>query len=296
MKRFKGVYTALITPFTDEDELDENGLRQLLQRQIQGRIDGIVVLGTTGEAPTLSAHEKIRVIDIAKQECAQQSTLVAGTGSYSTTQTIENTKAAEKAGVDAALIVTPYYNKPSQEGLYQHFKSVAENSDLPIILYNIPGRAGQNLHIDTLKRLLDIPSIVGIKEASGSITQINDTIEVIRKLRPEFTIFSGDDALTFPVMALGGDGVISVISNILPREVKKLTEDLAAGNFNAARDMHFQLMPMVRMAFLETNPIPLKTMHQMCDLPGGRCRLPLCNLSNENTNRIKTQLALLNHA
>lgn len=293
MKRFKGAYTALITPFTDEDELDENGLRQLLKRQIQANMDGIVVLGTTGEAPTLSVHEKKRVIDIAKEECGQQTTLIVGTGSYSTKQTIENTKAAEKAGADSALIVTPYYNKPSQEGLYQHFKNVAENSDLPIILYNIPGRAGQNLHIDTLERLLDIPSIVGIKEASGSISQINDTIDLVRKLRPEFTVLSGDDALTLSVMALGGDGIISVISNLFPREVKKLTEDLAAGNLDAARGMHFQLMPMVRMAFLETNPIPLKAMHQMCDLPGGRCRLPLCNLSEENANRIREQFMLL---
>ncbi|HEV8051772.1 MAG TPA: 4-hydroxy-tetrahydrodipicolinate synthase, partial [Parachlamydiaceae bacterium] len=220
MNRFQGVYTALITPFTDEDLLDEDGLRLLIQRQITAGVDGIVFLGTTGEVPTLTGKEKERIIAIAKNDCSQKASFIVGTGSYSTKKTVEDTLAAEKAGADGALIVTPYYNKPTQEGLFRHFKEITDATKLPIIIYNIAGRTGQNLQTDTLKRLMEIPSIVGIKEASGNISQINDVIGLARNYRPEFSVLSGDDALTFPLMALGGNGVISVISNILPKEVK----------------------------------------------------------------------------
>lgn len=281
MKAFKGAYTALITPFTDEDELNEEGLIHLLQRQLSSAIDGVVLLGTTGESPTLSEKEKKRIIEIAKHECKQTS-LIIGTGSYSTKQTIINTIAAEQAGADAALIVTPYYNKPTQEGFYQHFKAITEVTELPIIIYNIPGRCSQNLQTETLKRLLEFPTIVGVKEASGNISQINDVIELARQHRPEFSVLSGDDALTLPLMALGGHGVISVISNLLPKEVKELVDTIASGDFQTAQQLHYNLMPLIKMAFIETNPIPIKALHELHDLPAGKCRLPLCNLSEAN--------------
>ena len=208
MKDFKGVFTALITPFDDEDCLDETGLRLLIKRQRENEVNGIVFLGTTGETPTLSKTEKKRIVEIGKQECGPGTLMIVGTGSYSTKQTIEDTLWAEEAGADAALIVNPYYNKPTQEGLYQHFKSIAEATSFPIILYNIQGRTGVNITTETLKRLMQIPTIVGIKEASGNISQISDVIEVSRQIRPDFAILSGDDALTLPLMALGGHGIV----------------------------------------------------------------------------------------
>lgn len=290
-KNFTGAYTALITPFTAEDELDEVGVRHLIQRQVNGKINGVVILGTTGEAPTLLEKEKKRLIEITKQNCPDTLDFIIGTGSYSTKKTIEDTLAAQDAGADGALIVTPYYNKPTQDGLYKHFKAITEASSLPIIIYNIPGRCGQNLQTETLKRLIDIPSIVAIKEASGNISQIIDVIDLVKKIRPGFSVLSGDDALTLPLMALGGDGVISVISNLVPNEVKMLVEFLSSGNFLEARKLHSQLLPLIKVAFLETNPIPIKAMHQMSNLPGGRCRLPLCEPTQDNSLKIKKELA-----
>lgn len=287
MKKFKGVYTALITPFTDEDHLDEEGLRLLLQRQTQANVDGIVVLGTTGEAPTLTVKEKERIISIAKKECSNKTSFIIGTGSYSTKKTVEDTIAAEEAGADAALIVTPYYNKPTQEGLYRHFKEITDATKLPVIIYNIAGRTGQNMQTETLKRLLDIPSIMGIKEGSGNIFQMGDVIGLAKKMRPDFSVLSSDDALALPVMSLGGDGVISVISNIVPEEVKRLVDAASAGNYNLAQEIHHSLLPLMDAAFIETNPIPVKAMHQQLDLPGGCCRLPLCAMSDANTAKLQ---------
>lgn len=290
MKKFQGAFTALITPFTNEDELDEEGLRLLIQRQLHSNIDGIVVLGTTGETPTLLETEKKRIIDIAKEECRQDTSLIVGTGCYSTRQTIEYTKFVENLGADAALVVIPYYNKPTQEGIYQHFKAIAQATALPLIIYNIPGRCSVNLYLETLKKLLNIPTIVGIKECSGDLSQTNEVICLVKKERPEFKVLSGDDAFTLPFMALGGDGIISVISNIFPEEIKKLVAAIDLKDFQLARDIHYYLMPIIKMAFLETNPIPIKAMHECLALPGGKCRLPLCELTQENTLRIKSFL------
>lgn len=293
MQKFKGVYTALITPFTNDEQVDEQGLRHLIRRQIKGGVDGIVILGTTGEAPTLNEREKKLISSIAKQECLQKIPLIIGTGSYSTSQTIENTILAEEAGGDAALIVTPYYNKPTQEGLYRHYKSIAEATSIPIILYNVPSRTGQNLQCDTLRRLLEIPSIIGIKEASGNLSQISDVIDLIQKTRPDFSVLSGDDALTLSLMALGGDGVISVISNIWPKEVTTMIKAIFSSDFKLAQEIHHKLSPACKMAFLETNPIPIKAIHQMANLPSGRCRMPLCELSQENALKIQNELSAL---
>jgi 4-hydroxy-tetrahydrodipicolinate synthase len=293
ISQFKGLYTALITPFTDDDELDEDGLNILLQNQLNSQVDGIVILGTTGEAPTLAENEKKQIIDITKKKCLGKASLIIGTGCYSTRRTIENMLKAENAGADAALVVTPYYNCPTQEGLYLHFKAIAEASNLPIILYNIPGRTGQNIHLDTLKKLLDIPSIKGIKEASGNILQINDVIRLVKSIRPDFSVLSGDDALTLPLMALGGDGVISVVSNIFPSEVKDLIHAMNIENLTMAREIHSDLMPYIKMAFLETNPIPIKAMHKLLKMPSGKCRLPLSELCEEHRKKIEADLMQL---
>lgn len=292
MKQFQGAYTALITPFTSQGSLDEEGIRILIQRQIAHEVDGITLLGSTGETPTLTEEEQKRIIKIGKEECGKTTPLMVGTGSYSTQHTIHNTLMAEKMGADSALIVVPYYNRPTQEGIYLHFKTIAEATELPLMVYNVPSRCGQNLHPDTYKRILEIPSIAGIKEASGNISQISDVIEITRKMRPDCSVLSGDDGLTLPLMALGGDGIISVISNLVPKDVKKLVEAMKAGNMAAARNIHYDLMPIVKMAFIETNPIPIKAMIQLIGLPAGACRLPLCALSANNARLMQEFLEM----
>lgn len=293
MNLLRGVFTALITPFDADDQLDEDGLRFLIRRQLAHAIDGIVVAGTTGEAPTLSEEETERVIRISKEEVGRRAVFVVGTGSYSTKKTIQNTLQAEELGADMALIVTPYYNRPTQEGLYQHFKAVAEATELPIVIYNVQGRTGQNLQTDTLKRLLEIPSIVGLKETSGNISQISDVIALARQMRPDFSVVSGDDNITLPLMALGGQGIISVLSNLLPKEMKALTDALEGGNYAAAQQMHYDLLPLMKALFIETNPIPIKVAMQHCGLPSGGLRLPLCSLLPENAEKLRETLESL---
>jgi len=287
MKRLEGLHTVLITPFNDQNQLDQPGFRFLIRRQLENRVDGIVALGTTGETPTLSLEEKQTIINLARSEIPSTIPLGIGTGSYSTAQTIEATCQAKELGADFALIVTPYYNKPTQEGLYRHFKAIAEAVDLPICLYNVQGRTGQNLQTDTLRRLIEIPSIICVKEASGNVAQMSDVIELAREVRPDFTILSGDDALTLPLMALGGHGIFSVVSNLLPAEMKTLVDAAAKGNFESARQMHFHLTPLFKGAFLETNPIPIKAALRLCGLPSGECRLPLCELNDANALKLK---------
>lgn len=286
MKKIQGAYTAIVTPFDASGHLDEEGLRRNIRFQITSGIDGIVPLGSTGEAPTLSSQEKERVINIAMEEAKGKVPIIIGTGSYATQQTIENTRLAENLGADMALVVSPYYNKPTQEGLYRHFKAVAESSSLPIIIYNVQGRTGQNVSVETIKRLADLPNIVGVKEASGNISQIGEVIEIIARHRPEFSVLSGDDNLTFPLMTLGGDGVISVVSNLVPKEIKMMIQAIASKDYEQARTMHYHLMPLFRGAFIETNPIPIKTAMSLCGMASGGCRLPLCEMLPENEARL----------
>ncbi|MBA2367936.1 MAG: 4-hydroxy-tetrahydrodipicolinate synthase [Candidatus Protochlamydia sp.] len=278
----KGLYTALITPFKSNGDLDENGLRELLHAQLAHEVDGIVVLGTTGEAPTLSQMEKTKVIQIAREEIQGKCLLIVGTGSYSTQQTIEQTRLAEEMGADAALIVTPYYNKPTQEGLFRHFESICSATSLPVCLYNIQGRTGQNLQTDTLERLMAFDSIIGIKEGSGNISQIGEVIEMVQKTKNDFSVLSADDALTLPLIALGGQGIISVMSNLIPGPMKALTMAAINGNFEYAREWHYRLIPLFKAAFIETNPIPIKAAMSLFGLPAGPCRLPLCELQARN--------------
>lgn len=290
MISLNGVYTALITPFDTHGNLDEDGLRQLICRQIENHIDGVVPLGSTGESPTVTKEEQKRIITIARAEIPNTTIMMVGTGSYSTAQTIENTALAQKLGADCALVVTPYYNKPTQEGLYQHFKALTNAVSLPIVIYNPPHRTGQNLLTSTLERLLEIPSIIGIKESTGNITQMSEVVEVVRKIRPEFNVLTGDDALLLSMMALGGQGVVSVVSNLVPAKIKELYAAAASGDFNLARELHYRLMPLFRAAFIETNPTPIKAAMNFGGLPAGECRLPLCPLSPENMLTLQAAL------
>lgn len=290
MRKPKGVFTALITPFDGSGHLDEEGLRHNIRFQIEKRVDGIVPLGTTGESPTLSTKEKEQIIRISVEEAKGKVPVIVGTGSNSTQQTIENMQQAASLGADMALVVSPYYNRPTQEGLYRHYKAVSEASSLPMIVYNIQGRTGQNIQNETLKRIADLPTVVGVKEASGNITQIGEVIEMMIKQRPEFSILSGDDSLTLPVMALGGDGVISVISNLVPDQIRLLLDRISQGKWAEAREIHYRLMPLIRGIFMETNPIPIKAAMSFRSMAAGKCRLPLCEMLPENEKKLKLLL------
>lgn len=283
----KGLYTVVVTPFTKNYQLDKENLRQHLRFQLEHGVDGIVVLGTTGEAPTLSHAEKEAVIRIAVEEVKGRAHLMVGTGSYSTQQTIEDTLKAQDLGADAALVVTPYYNKPTQEGLYLHFKALAEATTLPICVYNIQGRTGVNVQTDTLARIATLSNILGVKEASGNVSQMSDVIETIARHRSGFNVLSGDDGLTLPLLALGGHGIFSVVSNLVPGPVKKMVDLSLAGHFEEARNLHYALAPLFKNAFIETNPSPIKAALQMCGRSAGPCRLPLCDLRPENNAKLQ---------
>lgn len=287
MTLLRGTYTAVVTPFDPQGRVDADGLRENIRFQLDNGIDGILALGTTGEAPTLSYEEKKQVIAITVEEVKGKALVMVGTGSYSTQQAILQTQEAKYAGADLAVVVAPYYNKPTQEGLYLHYKAIAETAKLPVMIYNHQGRTGQNIQTDTLKRLADIPGIVGVKETSGNVSQISEVIEQIARHRPDFTVLSGDDPLTFMTMALGGHGVLSVVANIIPAAIRSLVKAMQEGDFEQGREIHFNLMPFFRAAFIETNPIPVKTMMALCGMPAGGCRLPLCALQPGNLEIVK---------
>jgi 4-hydroxy-tetrahydrodipicolinate synthase len=289
--KLEGLYTVLITPFDQNNALDEEGLRENIRFQLANNVDGIVALGTTAEAPTLTDLEKDAIIHLVVEEVKGKLPVVVGTGTNSTAQTIEDTLVAERLGADGALIITPYYNKPTQEGIYLHFKKVAETTKLPIILYNNPPRVIQNIQIETLKRLMDIPSIIGIKEAAGSVMQMMEIVNLARNHRPDFRILSGDDALTVPCIAMGGHGIMSVVSNLIPSQMKTLTATALNGEISLACAMHYQLFPFFQGAFIETNPIPIKTAMNLWGMPAGGCRLPLCAMGRENKKKLEDILA-----
>ena len=289
MKQYTGTFTAIITPFNEDGHLDESGLKVLIKRQIDASVDGIIVLGTTGESPTLTSEEQLKILNIAKEACQNQTKLIIGTGTNSTLTTIENTKYAENFGADAALLISPYYNRPTQEGLYQHFKAVANATTIPLILYNNPVRTGQNIQTDTFKRLLDLPNIVGIKECSENITELSDKIEIARNYRPDFCILTGNDPHILTLMTLGGHGVISAASNVIPKEIISLVKCLLDGDLESAKEQHYALMPLMRELFLETNPISIKAALNILGLPAGDCRLPLCG-QHKNLEKMKACL------
>ncbi len=286
MMMFKGAFTALITPFKD-GMVDEAGLKRLIEFQVKNSMNGIVPCGTTGESATLSYEEHERVIETAIEAAAGRVLVIAGTGSNSTSETIMLTRHAEKAGADAALLITPYYNKPTQQGLYEHYKKVAEETSLPLILYNVPGRTGVNMLPETVARLSEIKGIVGIKEATGDLKQVSDVLEFAGK---GFSVLSGDDFTTLPLLSIGGHGVISVTSNIVPKDVSAMVNGFFSGNIEKAKKLHYRLEPLNRAMFLETNPIPVKTAVSLMGMAEEEFRLPLVRLSAKNRARLKEAL------
>lgn len=280
---FSGAFTAIVTPFKD-GHVDEEALRRLIRFGIEGGVSGIVPCGTTGESPTLSHEEHNRVVELTVKEVAGQVKVIAGTGSNSTEEAVSLSRHAARVGADAVLQVSPYYNKPTQEGLYQHFKTVAEAVEIPVILYNIAGRTAVNVENGTMERLSKVPNIVGVKEASGNILQMS---EVIRLCGPSFDVLSGDDQMTFPLMALGGKGVISVVTNIVPDRMAALVEHMLEGRIEAARLIHFELFELCQAMFLETNPIPVKAALALMGKIQPEYRLPLCPLSSPNQEKLK---------
>jgi 4-hydroxy-tetrahydrodipicolinate synthase len=284
-----GVYTAVVTPFLEDGSLDIQGFRENLRFQIASGVAGIVILGSTGEAPTLEPHEKKHLLHIAVEEVKDKVPLIVGTGSYSTKKTLEDTLEAKELGADAAMVVTPYYNKPTPEGLFQHFQTVSKAS-LPIIIYNVQGRTAQNLSTEVLLRLAELPEIIAVKDASGNISQMMDVIDKVIAMRPDFKVFSGDDNLTLPLICLGGHGIISVISNLLPLPIVEMVRLALDGDITNARRLHYSLLDLFKGVFIESNPIPIKAMMRQAGLPSGKCRLPLCDLTPENEKKVHNLL------
>jgi len=284
---FQGSLVATITPFRNGG-VDERGFQNFIAWQIEQGTHGLVPCGTTGESPTLSHKEHKRVVELCLDVAKGKVPVIAGAGSNSTAEAIDLTRHAKEAGADAALIVTPYYNKPTQEGLYRHFRAVADAVDIPILAYNIASRTAINVETDTLVRLVkDCPNIVGVKEASGSLDQMT---QVILACGPDFSVLSGDDNLTLPLMSVGGRGVISVIANIVPRETAEMTHAALAGDWKLARELHLKLFPLARAAFMETNPIPVKEAMGMMGMLEPEFRLPMCPMGAANRERLRAIL------
>jgi 4-hydroxy-tetrahydrodipicolinate synthase len=275
---FAGAIVAVVTPFK-KGKVDEEALRRLVEEQIAGGTDAISPCGTTGESSTLTHEEHDLVIEIVIDAVKKRVPVIAGTGSNSTAEAIRLTKHAWKAGAEAALIVCPYYNRPTQDGLYEHYKAIAEEVPIPIIIYNIPGRTGANMLPETMARLASIPNIVGAKEAAGSIKQISD---IINLCGPDFDVLSGDDGFTLPLLALGGKGVISVISNLVPADMAGLVDAFAAGDLKKAREIHYRMSPLIDALFIETNPTPVKAALAMMGKIENELRLPLCRMTQKN--------------
>jgi 4-hydroxy-tetrahydrodipicolinate synthase len=284
---FHGSLVAMVTPFRN-GKVDEAKVRELVEFHVTNGTDALVPCGTTGESPTLSHDEHKRLVEVVVEAAAGRIAVVAGTGSNATAEAIDLTKHAARAGARGALVVNPYYNKPTQEGLYRHFRAVAESVSLPILVYNIQSRTAVNIETETMARLArDCQNIVGVKEASGSLDQMS---QVIAACGPDFAVISGDDNLTLPLMAIGGAGVISVIANIVPRETAELTHAALEGDWKRARDLHYRLFPLARAAFLETNPIPIKEAMAMAGMLEPEFRLPMCRMSDTNRERLRAIL------
>jgi 4-hydroxy-tetrahydrodipicolinate synthase len=284
---FQGSIVAMVTPFRN-GKVDEPKVRELVEFHVTHGTDAIVPCGTTGESPTLSHDEHKRVVELVVQAARGRITVIAGTGSNSTAEAIDLTSHAKKAGANGALVVNPYYNRPTQAGLYRHFRAVAEAVDIPILVYNIASRTAVNVETDTMARLAtDCPNIVGVKEASGSLDQMT---QVILSCGPDFCVLSGDDNLTLPLMAVGGRGVISVIANLVPRETSDMTHAALAGDWKLARELHLRLFPLSRAMFIETNPIPVKEAMAMMGMIEAEFRLPMCAMSEPNRQRLKSVL------
>ena len=280
---FTGVGTALVTPFTTSGDLDERAVRRLSRRQIDAGVHFLVPCGTTGENPTLTLVERIRIVEILADEAGGKTPVLAGAGGYDTREIIHLADEMRKAGAAGLLSVTPYYNKPTQEGLFQHFRAIADSTPLPVIVYNVPGRTGVNVETATLARLSAIPNIVGVKEASGNITQMAD---VCNAVPDDFIVLSGDDSITLPLMAIGGRGIISVVSNEIPAEMARMVEAAERGDFAAARAIHRRILPLMQVNFVESNPVPVKAAMAAMGLLEEVYRLPMCSPKAESKEKI----------
>ncbi len=281
-----GVLPALITPFTRENKVNTEGLKENIGFLIENGVSGIVPCGTTGESATLSIEEHEKVIDVAVEYSTVP--VVAGTGSNNTTEALELTRSAMDAGADAALLITPYYNKPNDRGMLAHFRKISDKVDIPMILYNVPSRTGINLKPELVAELAREGNIIGIKEASGNLDQITKILELTKD--EDFVILSGDDGLTLPIMALGGAGVISVVANAAPKLMVSMVEAFQKGNLDEARRLHLTLAPLIRAVFSETNPIPIKKAVELIGLPAGNLRLPLASISEDNELKLRKVL------
>ncbi len=285
MMKFKGVYTALVTPFR-KGEVDFEALKKLVELQIKGKVAGIVPVGTTGESPTLDPGEHLKVIETVVEVAAGRCQIIAGTGANSTAEAIHLTTEAKAIGADATLQVTPYYNKPTQEGLYRHFATVADKGGLPVVLYNVPGRSGVAIAESTVARLSHNPLIAAIKEAAGSV----DRVSAILDSTDEITVLSGDDSLTLPMMVVGAKGIISVASNLIPGEMSEMVQFALDGEYARAYEFHRRFYPLFRDQFIETNPIPIKAAMAMAGLLEEEYRLPLCELAAGNREKLAATL------
>jgi 4-hydroxy-tetrahydrodipicolinate synthase len=288
LERLKGCGTALITPFLSNGKLDEKGLESLVCWQIEEGIHFLVPCGTTGESPTLKHDEHLAVVDLTVKTTAKRVPVIAGAGGFDTSKIIEQVAELQKLGVDGVLSVSPYYNKPTQEGIYRHFRAIAESTDLPIIVYNVPGRTGSNILPETLLRLAEIPNIAGVKEASGDISQIG---EICTKVPASFRVLSGDDSLTLPVIALGGHGIISVASNEVPGLMSKFTAACLDGRWDEARVLNRRLYPLMKINFVESSPIPVKAALAMMGKIQEVYRLPLVPISDAGRKKLKAVLS-----
>jgi 4-hydroxy-tetrahydrodipicolinate synthase len=282
-KSFRGTGTALVTPFKSDGSIDERALRALVDFQIAEGIDMILPCGTTGEGATLSWDETDRVTQIVIEQARGRVPVIVGAGSNSTAEAIEGTKHAARLGADGVLSVGPYYNKPTQQGFFEHFKAIAEAENIPIVVYNVPGRTASNIEAKTMLRLAEIPNIVAVKEASGNLGQIMD---ILRDRPSNFRVLSGDDALTLSVIAMGGDGIVSVVSNEAPRMMTDMVHAALDGNFAKARELHYKLLPLMNMNFIESNPIPVKAAMAMMGLLEENYRLPMVRISPANREKL----------
>lgn len=288
MIRYPRLITAMITPFKEDLSVDYEGAQRLAINLLEAGNEGLVITGTTGESPTLSKQEKLDLYKAVKEAVGTKGCVIAGTGSYSTAESVSLTREAEKTGVDGIMAVTPYYNKPNPEGLYRHFKAIADTTSLPVIMYNVPGRTSVNILPETVARLAGIANIKAIKEASGSM----DHVSAIRTMTPQdFLIYSGDDTLTLPILAMGGYGVISVVAHVAAREMKQMIYAYVGGKVEEAALLHQRLFPLIRAMFITTNPIPVKRAVALLGLPAGSLRLPLVDASESETAKIREAMA-----
>ncbi|KXB09062.1 hypothetical protein AKJ46_01000 [candidate division MSBL1 archaeon SCGC-AAA833K04] len=279
-----------MTPFDENGDFDEEGFRENIKSQIDGGIDGIVPVGTTGECATLSYEEHEKVVEVAVDAADGKVPVVAGTGSNSTKEALMLTNYAAEAGADGVLLVAPYYNKPTQRGLYEHYKKLAEEVNIPQVIYNIPSRTGRNIEAETLIKLSELENVVGVKEASGDLNQV---MKIARGSGEDFDILSGDDSLTLPILSLGGVGAVSVASNLVPGKISDLVSSYLEGDVEKARDIHFELMPLFKALFIETNPGPIKAAMNILGKPAGKPRLPLVEAESETKQKLREVMSEL---